>query len=53
MIITYYEFVPEALVIQHAKHVRRIIFSSVTCPAVPYYIVICDMSGCTLLCCHL
>jgi hypothetical protein len=32
-IITYSEYVPVALVIQHAKRMRRIILSSVVCSA--------------------
>jgi hypothetical protein len=35
--ITYSEYVSVALVIQHAKRMRRIILSSVACPAVPYF----------------
>jgi hypothetical protein len=35
--ITYSECVSVALVIQHAKRMRRIILSSVACPAVPYF----------------
>jgi predicted transcriptional regulator len=35
--ITYSECVSVALVIQHAKRMRRIILSSVVCPAVPYF----------------
>jgi hypothetical protein len=34
---TYSECVSVALVIQHAKHMRRIILSSVACLAVPYF----------------
>jgi hypothetical protein len=34
--ITYSECVSVALVIQHAKRMRRVILSSVACPAVPY-----------------
>jgi len=34
--ITYSECVSVALVIQHAKRMRRIILSSVACLAVPY-----------------
>ena len=33
---TYSERVPLALVTQHAMRMRRIILSSVVCPAVPY-----------------
>jgi hypothetical protein len=35
--VTYSECVSVALVIQHAKRMRRIILSSVACPAVPYF----------------
>jgi len=35
--ITYSECVSVAFTIQHAKRMRRIILSSVTCPAVPYF----------------
>jgi hypothetical protein len=35
--ITYCECVSVALVIQHAKRMRRIILSSVACPAAPYF----------------
>jgi hypothetical protein len=35
--ITYFECVSVALVIQHAKHMRRIILSSATCLAIPYF----------------
>jgi hypothetical protein len=35
--IIYSECVSVALVIQHAKRMRRIILSSVACPAVPYF----------------
>jgi hypothetical protein len=35
--ITYSEFVSVALVIQHAKRMRRIILSSVACPALPNF----------------
>jgi hypothetical protein len=35
--ITYSECVSVALVIQHAKRMRRIILSSVVCPALPYF----------------
>jgi hypothetical protein len=35
--MTYSECVSVALVIQHAKGTRRIILSSVACPAVPYF----------------
>jgi hypothetical protein len=35
--ITYYECVSVALVIQHAKCMRRIILPSVACLAVPYF----------------
>jgi len=35
--ITYSECVSVALVIQHAMRMRRIIFSSVVCLAVPYF----------------
>jgi hypothetical protein len=35
--ITYSECVSVALVIQHAKRMRRIILSSVACLAVPYF----------------
>jgi hypothetical protein len=37
MIITYSVCVSVALVIHHAKRMRRIILSSVACPAVPYF----------------
>jgi hypothetical protein len=37
IIITYSEFVSVALVTQHAKRMRLIILSSVTCVAVPYF----------------
>jgi ABC-type phosphate transport system permease subunit len=37
MSITYSECVSVALVIQHAKRMRRIILSSVTCLAVPVF----------------
>ena len=37
MIITYSEFVPVTLIIQHAKSMRLIILSSVACLAVPYF----------------
>jgi len=36
-IITYSECMLVALVIEHAKRMRRIILSSVACPALPYY----------------
>jgi hypothetical protein len=36
-IITYCECVFEALVIQHAIHMRRIMASSVACPALPNF----------------
>jgi hypothetical protein len=35
--ITYSECVSVALVIQHAKRMRRVILSSVVCPALPYF----------------
>ena len=35
--ITYCQCVSVALVIQHAKRMRRIILSSVACLAVPYF----------------
>ena len=35
--IKYYECVSVALVIQHAKRMRRIVLSSVACLAVPYF----------------
>jgi hypothetical protein len=35
--ITYYKSVSVALVIQHAKRMRRIILSSVACPAVQHF----------------
>jgi hypothetical protein len=35
--VTYSECVSVALVIKHAKRMRRIILSSVVCPAVPYF----------------
>ena len=35
--ITCSECMPVALVIQHVKRMRRIIFSSVACLAVPYF----------------
>jgi hypothetical protein len=35
--ITYFECVSVAVVIQHAKRVRRIILSHVTCPALLYF----------------
>jgi hypothetical protein len=35
--ITYSQCVSVALVIQHAKRMRRIILLSVACPAVPYF----------------
>ena len=35
--ITYSECVSVALVIQHLKRMRRIIFSPVACPSVPYF----------------
>ena len=34
---TYSEFVSVALIIQHAKRMRRIILSSVACPDLPYF----------------
>ena len=37
MSIAYSEYVFVALVIQHIERMRRIIFSSVTCPALPYF----------------
>jgi hypothetical protein len=37
MAITYYECVSVALVIQHAKRMRRIILSSVACLALQYF----------------
>jgi hypothetical protein len=37
IIITYSECVSLALVIHHAKRMRRIIFSSVACLAVPFF----------------
>ena len=38
--ITYSERVLVALVIQHAMRMRRIILSSVVCPAVPYFSIL-------------
>jgi hypothetical protein len=38
--IKYYECVYVALEIQHAKRMRRIILSSVACPALPYISVL-------------
>ena len=38
--ITYSERVSVALVIQHAMRMRRIILSSVVCPAVPYFSIL-------------
>jgi hypothetical protein len=35
--ITYYECMSVALVIQHAKRMRRIILSSMACLALPYF----------------
>ena len=35
--VTYYECVSVALVIQHAKRMRRILLSSVACLALPYF----------------
>jgi hypothetical protein len=35
--ITYFERVFVALIIQHAKRMRRIILSPTACPAVPYF----------------
>ena len=35
--ITYSECVSVALVIQHAKRMRRVILPSVACPALPYF----------------
>jgi hypothetical protein len=35
--ITYSECVTVVLVIQHAKRMRRILLSSVVCPALPYF----------------
>ena len=37
IIITYSDTVSVALGIQHAMHMTRILFSSVVCPAVPYF----------------
>jgi hypothetical protein len=37
MMVTYYECVSVALVIQHAKRMRRIILLSVTCLALLYF----------------
>jgi len=37
MSITYPECVFVALVIQHAMHIRRIMLSSVDCPALQYF----------------
>jgi hypothetical protein len=39
--ISYCECVSVALVIQHAKRMRRIIFSPVVCLAVPYFSTLC------------
>ena len=36
--ITYSEYVFVALIIQHAKRMRRIVMSSVTCMILPYFI---------------
>jgi len=33
----YSEYVFVAVVIQHAKRMRRVILSSVACPALPYF----------------
>jgi len=44
---------PISLFIQPAMRMCCITVSSVTCLAIPYFCVICDMSGCTLLLCHL
>jgi hypothetical protein len=38
--ITYSECVSVALVTQHAKRMRRIILSSVTCLALPYFSIL-------------
>jgi hypothetical protein len=38
--VTYSECVSVALVIQHATRMRRIILSSVTCLALPYYFIL-------------
>jgi hypothetical protein len=35
--VTYSEYMSVALVIQHAKRMRRTILSSVVCPALPYF----------------
>jgi hypothetical protein len=35
--ITYSEYVSVELIIQHSKHMRRIIISSVACALVPYF----------------
>ena len=39
--ITKYECAFVALVIQHAERMRRIVLSSVACPAVPYFPALC------------
>jgi len=41
--ITYSGSVCVTIVIQHAKRVRRIILSSVACPAVPYFSTLSNM----------
>jgi hypothetical protein len=40
--ITYSEYVSAALVIQHAKRMRRIVLTSVTCLAVPHFSTLCQ-----------
>jgi hypothetical protein len=37
VVVTYSEFVSVALVIQHAKRMRRVIMSSVACTPLPYF----------------
>jgi hypothetical protein len=39
--MTYSECVSVALVIQHAKRMRRILLSSAACLAVPYFLTLC------------
>jgi hypothetical protein len=51
--ITYSECVSVVLIIQNAKRMRHIVLPSVTCLDVPYCTAICDVSGCTILYCHL
>jgi len=38
MSITYFECVSVAIIIQHAKHMRLVILSSVACLSLPYFI---------------